>query len=287
MKSLCIFIILVGVVFSNAQVREPVRTTQEIDRDNTRDSRRGDNRSGNNSSGNIFLNSIQPLYRKPSKKELELLAPDQSDQNKYADFLKQSKTGITKLIASVDCPTNTAVVSATPECLIYSMPGSGASYSFRTDSYRINRLADLTISNETFLATGTLINGLMVSLGDVAIEQVSLTTKGVEFLNEFEPPTDYAKAAETAQLLQDGIEKNGFTYKNVLSVEENTTYVLRSIAYRGNAPRTVQGVTYDEFDYDKREDIFVAFRVIREDNDGNITIVWKELKNQKSPKLKK
>lgn len=286
-----IIIFLIGCVSYNAQTTQPtpapVRTNQEIERDNTRDSRRGDNRSSGNANSNILLDSIQPLYRKPTKKELEAIAPNQADLNKYADFLKQSKTGITKLMAQLNCSENTSVVSATPECLIYSMPGAGSSFSFRVDNYRIRRLADLTLAGDSFQATGTLINGIMVNLGDIPIEEVALTTKGVEFINEFEPPTDYNKAMEAAQQLQEGIEKNGFTYQNVLPVEENKTYFLRSIAYRGNSPRSVQGVTYDEFEFDKREDIFVAFRVIREDNDGNVTIVWKELKSQKSPKLKK
>jgi hypothetical protein len=265
----------------------PVRTTEQIQRDNARTVPRENNQSPNYRRINVFLDSIQPIYRKPTKEELQAVAPNQEDIAKYAEFLKKSKTGIAKLMTDINCADNTSVVSATPECLIYSMPGAGSSFSFRTNSYRIKRLADLSLVSDSFQVPGTLTTGLMINLGDIPIEQVSLTAKSLEFLNEFVPPSEYKKALETAQSLKVGIKQNGFIYRNALSVQENNTYFLRSIAYRGTSPRTVQNVTYNEFDYDKREDVFVAFRVIRKDNDGNVTIIWKELKKQKSPKLKK
>jgi hypothetical protein len=51
-------------------------------------------------------------------------------------------------------------------------------------------------------------------------------------------------------------------------------------------PRAVQGITYDEFRFDKRRDVTVAFRVIRVHDDGSVTIAWRRLADKKSPSIK-
>ena len=102
------------------------------------------------------------------------------------------------------------------------------------------------------------------------------------------PSEDMEKANELTEKLlsEEGIKNGGFTYRSVVPVAENITYVLRSIAYRGNIYRTIQGMTYDELEFDKRREITVAFRVVRLEGEDNVTILWKELGNQKVPKLK-
>lgn len=233
----------------------------------------------------IFFERIVPLYRKPTKEELKTLAPNAEDIRKYADFLKNEKAGITKLAVDFGCADNPSVVVATPDCLLYTMPGAGSSYSFRVNNYRLRRLADLTFTNNSFQTTGVLTHGILVNLGDVALEQISLQTKGVKFLLDFPPTIEYEQATATESRLIAGIEQNGFVYRSGLAAEENRTFFLRSIAYRGASLRAIQGVTYNELDFDKREDIFVAFRIIRKDDDGSITILWKELDSKKSPKI--
>lgn len=234
----------------------------------------------------IFFESIVPLYRKPTEEELELLAPNAEDLKKYADFLKQPKSGITKFVADFGCGTNPNIVVVSSDCMKYSMPGAGSSFSFRIKNYRIRRLADLTFTNNSFQTTGVMSHGILVNLGDIFLQEVSLDTKGVKFLLDFAPTIEYQKAFEMESRLIAGIENDGFIYQSSLAAEENSTYVLRSIAYRGDSMRAVQGVTYNELDFDKREDIFVAFRIIRKDEDGSLTIIWKELNNKKSPKIK-
>lgn len=235
----------------------------------------------------VSFQHIQPLYRKPTGKELKLLAPNRIDVERFTDFLRQPNTGIIKLAADYGCAENTNVVEASEECLKYTMPGAGSSYSFRIKNYRIRRLADITFTDNSFQATGVVLHGIFADIGDVPMENVSLNTKGIKFLLDFKPESDSGKAAEVDRLLRQGIEKDGFTYRRSLPAKDNTTYILRSIAYRGSFPRAVGNLSYNEFDFDKRKDIIAAFRIIRRDYDGSVTILWKELIRNESPKMKK
>ena len=233
----------------------------------------------------ILQASVQPLYRKPTKKELQAVAPDAGLLKKYDDFLRRDDTGLFKFVADYGCAENTKIVTATENCLKFSMPGAGNSYSFRTNNYRLRRLADLTYNGKYFYVAGVLTHGILVSVGDVPLENITLQTAGTKFLNEFQPAADFEKAAEIDQQLIKGVQKDGFFYSRALSVLENTTYVLRSIAYNGKSFRAVRGVTYNEFDFDKRKDVTIAFRVVRLDSDGSVTILWKELLRKDAPKI--
>lgn len=233
----------------------------------------------------ILQRQRELLYRKPTKKELETVVPSLELTQKYAIFLRQPNTGLTKLIKDKNCSANTKVISADEHCLKYTMPGAGSSFSFRAETYRIPRLADLTYIDKSFQATGHLTHSLLVNIGDVPLEQVTTETKGLKFLVEFQPEPDYEKGKQVAQQLVKGIKKNGFLYRRGLYIVENETFVLRSIAYDGKSFRAVSGVTYNEFDFDERGDVTVAFRIVEKDNDENLTILWKKLVEKKSPKI--
>lgn len=248
--------------------------------------RNSGNRSGNNVSRTIAIQNITNIYRKPTKDEFGLLVPNKEDLKKYAQFLRQSNTGLLKLIADKGCAENTNIVNASEVCLKYSMPGAGSSFSFRTANYRIRRLSDLTYTDDSFQSLGILAHAILVNVGDIPLEQISLQTKGLTFLNDFQTVTDFDKAKEIDRQFIEGIEKDGFVYRRGLFAKENTTYILRSIAYRGNYYRAIDGVLYDELDFDKRKDVTIAFRIIRRDEES-VTIIWKQLAEKDSPKVKR
>jgi hypothetical protein len=244
-------------------------------------------RTSNPSQIQAFLHpKLKPLYRNPTKEELETLSPNFEEVNKYADFLRQPNTGLIKLAADFGCAENTRIVVATADCLKYTMPGAGSSFSFRTKNYRLRRLADLTFTNDSFQATGILLHGIFVKIGDVPLEKVNLQTKGLSYLFNFQPETDYEKARVIDRQLSEGVFSDGFQYRRGFYAVENTTYVLRSIAYDGKYFRAVEGVAYNEFAFDKRRDVTVAFRIVRKDSDGSVTILWKEILRKNSPKIK-
>jgi hypothetical protein len=229
--------------------------------------------------------ALQQLYRKPTSDELKLIAPNPEDLQKYAVFLKQSDTGLLKLINDAGCSENSKIVVATAECLKYKFPGAGSSYSFRTNSYRLPRLADLTFADNGFQATGNHLHGIFVNIGDIPLEQVNLNTHGLKPLLSFEPSTEFKAAAKVDEILSKGVAIDGFIYRRALYVKENTTFALRSIAYRGKSYRAVRGITYNELNFDKRRDVIVVFRIVRTHEDGSVSILWKKLYDEKATKL--
>lgn len=230
---------------------------------------------------------VELIYRKPAKKELKLVEPRRELFDNYAGFLRQSNTGLTKLIADKGCSENMKVVVATDDCLKYTMPGAGSSFSFRTKTYRIPRLADLTFTDKSFQATGNLLHGILVNVGNVPLENVNLQTKGLKYLTDFQPEPDFEKGKVIGAKLVEGIENDGFLYRRGLFIVENTTFVLRSIAYGGKSFRSIAGITYNEFDFDKRKDIIIAFRIVEKDAEGNVTILWRQLQEKVSPDIKR
>lgn len=235
----------------------------------------------------ILRKNIEPLYRKPSKEELKRLAPKPELVMKFDEFLRQPNTGLTKLIKDTGCAENTKIVVATDNCLKYTMPGAGSSYSFRVKNYRIPRLADVTFTENSFQAAGILLQGIFVNVGDVPLDKVGLQIDGVRFLRDFQPDVEYEKAKTVDRQLSVGIRQGNFLYRRGLYAVENTTFVLRSIAYNGKYFRAIRGVTYNEFDFDNRRDVIVAFRIVERDSEGNVTIIWKELQRKDAPVIKR
>jgi hypothetical protein len=233
-----------------------------------------------------FRENVMPRYRETTDDEKKFLAPNSEDAAAFAKFLDQKNTGLTRLVASRGCADDPRVVNTSPQCEGRTMPGAGSAFSFRFGDYRILDLSDLNFKNNRFESLGVLNHGFIVNLGDTPLEEVTLGSNGVEYLDKLKPAKDFNKAAEIAQNLTKGIKDGDFTYASVLPAEVNKTYVLRVIAYQGEAPKEQGGFAYNEMELDKREDIIVAFRVVRLNPNEDVTILWKKLSDKKSPKLK-
>lgn len=232
-----------------------------------------------------LLDRKRGMYRKPSSKETRIMAVNTSLSAKYDAFLKNPHTGIVKLSAESSCASNAEVVVASEKCSNLSIPGAGTAYSFRFESYRMTRLADLMLLDGMIGADAVLQQYALVNLANVNIEETSLETEGMKYLVNLEPVRDGdAFVAFDAEIAR-GIRADGFLYRKGLPVEVGATYALRSIAFRAKYIRSIDGVVYDELDFDKRRDQIVAFQVIARDADGSVTIVWKRLKDAEAPKL--
>lgn len=297
-------LILLGASGINAQTSAPtppprvVRSISNAEQMNNRVSRDSDARfrqmqdlgvprRRTDSNGNVLSENIQSIYRKPDKEQTKILAPARHLVELYADFLRQSDTGIIKLNADTRCGDNPGVVVAASEnCLQYKMPGAGTAFSFRVESYRIPRLADLVLAKDVLKTDGILQHGIMVHLGDIPLEDITTETKGLKYLVDFKPVKTSTEFLKIDNELNSGVKADGFVYRLGFYVTDKATFALRSIAYKGNFFRSVDGVVYDEFDFDKRKDMLVVFRVVEKDAQGNITILWKILSKQNAPSLK-
>lgn len=233
-----------------------------------------------------MLDAKNGIYRKPSKEEIKVLAVSEQLIAEYASFLQRPNTGIVKLNADSSCVSTTEIVVASEKCAVFKMPGAGAAFSFRTETYRLPRLADIFLYEGLFRADAVLQHVAMANLGDVPIGDVALGNDGLRYLVELRPSADGESYLKYDDDLAKGIQANGFLYRKGHPVQASMTYALRSVAYRGKYIRSVDGISYDELGYDRRRDVIVVFRVVDKDEAGNVTIIWIRLQDTEAPKLK-
>ena len=215
-------------------------------------------------------------------KKIEIaLAPPAQDLEKYKNFLRQSKTGLFRLKPNFEC-NQEYLVRVDGDCQ-NSLP-IGEFYSFRTRDYSLERFSDLTFKDGKFISRKFPVQGILVSLGNIPLENVSLDSAGIKFLVDFKPAKESSEVIKQFRKIAQGVDFNGFHYASSLSAAVNTTYAFRIIAYR--IENQIRFWRNDErFSRDKRIDLTVAFRVIRKESDGSLIILWKELNRQKAPKM--
>jgi hypothetical protein len=197
----------------------------------------------------------------------KMLKPTRAERAGYAQTLKQPHTGLVKLL-----PQTARVVSfdklrrekASPSMF----PGGGAYYSFtRLDHSSFG--ADLTLKGGSFeVAFGPDVLGALTTLGDVPIDSLTAESSGVSVLAKYTRPVDWTKARNEQERFKGGVNRDGYAFQTQVPVHENTTYALRSIAYG-------------------RSDLLVAVRVVKQNDDGSVLLLWKRLDKFSAPKLKR
>lgn len=202
--------------------------------------------------------------------ERKVLAPASEDLKANAEFLRQSETGIFRLMR-FEKQNHRKVVSA--DNLAVSgdvlLVGGGAQYSFTKKNHNADKWSDMAWDEDWFLGgVGGQAIGVLVDLGDVSLESVKLESAGVGYLAKFLPAATESAAEQQFQQLEKGEKDNGFSYRLSALWKLNTTYALRSVNY-------------------DRSDLLVAFRVVRQDQNGSLIILWKKLNSYETPKLKK
>ncbi|HVE58324.1 MAG TPA: hypothetical protein VNB22_15945 [Pyrinomonadaceae bacterium] len=231
-------------------------------------------------------------YTKEELARIEALKkPDAADAAKYAGFLKQSKTGLFRLFPFLACEEKN-LIRVDGECANF-IP-DGWAYSFRAKGYSTKTFFDLKFEDENLVSGSPLSLGVLTSLGDVPLENVSLASDGMKYLAAIKPETGSEENKDQTEKFARGVESGGYKYSDKIKIEENVTYGLRVVAYRLRNVRLFlvsedkleQGVysSSEWNEYDERDDVTLAFRIVRKEND-NITILWKELSRRDAPKL--
>ena len=233
----------------------------------------------------------KPLSKEELKMARAALEPNPEDLVQYKDFLQQSKTGLFRLIPNRGCSLK-YVVSANEEC--QNSTYFGEFYSFELKDYYNSGFFDLTYKDGELISEGDFSHKMLVTLGDVPIEDISLVSNGVKFLKDFEPQTENNEFEKKTAEIAIGINFDGYKYSKSAKALPDTTYALRVVAY---SPQINSSSWYRENEAEflrkraiiansnKRSDLILVFRIIRQDPNGTLSILWKELSRKKSHKL--
>lgn len=225
-------------------------------------------------------------FRSPPRKPLteehkRRLFPSPEERDRFATFLRQPHSGLSRLLPHINCGTDPRVLEVGNACLdsIPPVPGGGSFYSFGTSDHQAARLSDVWFKDGMFrVGVAGEALGVLTALGDVPLESVTLQTGGVAYLAQFVPPVTIADAQRQHAQSNIGFSVNGHAYGSAAQVHANTTYVLRSIIYGSDSSLNKTR---------KPSDVLVSFRVVSKAQDGSVTLLWRELLRSKPPKLKK
>jgi hypothetical protein len=198
---------------------------------------------------------MESLRAQIQAKEKVFLAPSAEDVADFAQFLRQPDTGIARLM-----PRETY----DGKLLIR---GGGSFYSFTRLSHNYGLGSDIGLERgQLSVGFAGADFGFLTSLGDAAIDAVTAEQPGVNFLVGFKTPSTEADARLQQRRAEIGFEEQGFMYRRSLAATVERTYAVRSVRYGTS-------------------DVLVVFRVIRQDSDGSLILVWKILKLFPVPQL--
>jgi hypothetical protein len=193
-----------------------------------------------------------------------LLAPSTNDRLNSAAFLRTPDAGLVLLLPEKVLDDN--VLKAHKEL---SILGAGSFYSFADHTHAIGYASDVKLESGNLNSGFSSIHlGMFRDLGDVPLENLTLDDPRVEFLSVYQAPRTLETAQAEAARFRQGIQLDGAIYRSEVPIQVNSTFLLRSITYR----------------YHNGSDVLVALRVLREDDDGSVTIAWKRLKKYQAPK---
>jgi hypothetical protein len=198
------------------------------------------------------------------------LYPSEAERASLAALLRQDGTGIMRLLPYTGCVVDPRIVNVGGSCADRIPPvwGGGSFYSFKSKKHHLAVYSDIALRDNLFnvgFMRHTL--GLLTTLGDVPLDAVTLESKAVRPFLKLAPAKTPDETEEAFRRSRAWLEAPDYVYGPTAPVRENTTYVLRSVAFGRNRS--------------KPSDVLVAFRVTRKDADGAVTLAWKRLRKPK------
>lgn len=189
--------------------------------------------------------------------EEKLLAPDPGDAEAFAGFLAQRDTGLVRLL-----PRERGEKAL-------ALRGGGAYYSFSRRTHEYGYGSDIELSNGALSSgfAGADFGFFEENAGELPLEAMTSEHPAASNLAAFEIPATLFGAREVQSGSRSGAAPGRGRMLRQVGVAVGRTYVLRSVNYRSF-------------------DVLVAFRIVREDDDGSITLLWKILKRFPTPALK-
>lgn len=205
----------------------------------------------------VIWKEIESLREQIKTRENVLLEPAAEDRAAYAEFLQQPDTGLIRLLPREKYGERLTI------------RGGGSYYSFNRVTHEFGYGSDISLEQGNlrvgFVGTDY---GMIAKLGNISLEDVTLENPIVQHLYQYKPVISETEAhAEYRKLGEETIKKDSF-YKSRITAIPGNSYVLRSINY-------------------DRSDVLVAFKIIRQDDDKSLILVWKMLKKYPAPRLER
>lgn len=216
----------------------------------------------------------------------KILAVPAEYYGKYAEFLKTKNTGISRIFPDLNCDKGLVVdVRELERCGgTAKIKGAGSLYSIRLNNmpddlslqsvlFYIGQ-SDIHFIGGKFIVGNKMTQDIIGDVGNIELSDVTLESDSVEFLKTFKPSGSLSKIDSQNQITANGISANGYSYSLSAPIKLNDTYVLRSIAY------------YSGYRTFWNTDLLAAFKVVGQEKDGSIVIIWKKLKQKAAPDLR-
>lgn len=238
--------------------------------------------------------AIMVLLKKRDKLIDSLTKPTDHEISEHKRTLGRSGAGVVTFLRDSRCmmPIEDAdlLLTAQTNCLDRTIPGLGRLFSFRTGEYARVGYADIGVEDNWLFGSGFLTQTILVDLGDFPLDELDLTRPEIKFLTGFVPATSADGYGQQLTELENGVSSHGLQFFDGVKAIAGHTYVLRSIAYRGELLTVVntgnRKIKFDRLKGDKRGDVIVAFRVVQMEEGGNVRIIWRTLQSKDSPRLK-
>jgi len=202
-----------------------------------------------------LVNQIEELRNQIKQKEGQLLAVSDQDKAAYSEFLSQPDTGICRLMPREDFDGKLLV------------RGGGAYYSFTKKSSSYDSYPQIGLERNEFLTSFAGADyGYITDLGDVPIEALTAEYPAVRDLAAFTTPNAEPDARIEQRKSGQGLSVGNHVYKRGAGAAVGHSYVLRSVIYDNS-------------------DTLVAVRVVKQDDDGSLILLWRILNRFPSPQL--
>lgn len=200
---------------------------------------------------------IESLRNQLKTREQEFLSPSAEDQARFGKYLAEPDTGLIRLLPRPEKDEQSKV----------SIRGGGAYYSFTRLTHEYGYGSDIELQRRHFhTGFAGADYGMLAMIGDMPLEAITRDTPSVQFLSSWDTPLKLSEARMRQRQSNEGIEQDGITYSYSAKAIVGKTYVLRSVNYDGS-------------------DVLVSFRVIREDDDGSLILLWNKMREFPTPKL--
>ncbi len=260
-------------------------------------------------SSRIYESSLERKRQIAERLEIALLGENidklrvpQPYPEQFRSVLKDRRTKIASIYQLLDCHRSLTIsVNQAEKCsdLPY-ISGNGSFYSFRLRTNVNERTfpgidpdrADMQYSEGAMRVGGPKVQGLIAEVptrtGSLIVD-ASLVAR----LKAHKIPSDHRGFNEQRREIQAGVDIGRHKFSNAVPVKVNSTYLLRSVAFRSFA--VAQMFTKEDRDRilsktdigDLRRDIIVVFTVVGEEPDGSLILIWRTLSEKDAPVLKR